>query len=94
VGYSESSAGTDTAAIKTSARLDGDHYVVNGQKIYTSGVHAADYVWLSCRTSEEQKKHRGLTILIVDTTSAGFSTTPMATINGARAINATYSRPS
>lgn len=90
VGYSEPSAGTDAAAIKTAARREGDAYVVNGQKTFTSGVHTADYVWLSCRTSEEEKKHRGLTILIVDTKSPGFSTTPMATINGARAINATY----
>lgn len=90
VGYTEPAAGTDAAAIGTSARLDGAEYIVNGQKVYTSGVHSADYMWLSCRTSTEEEKHRGLTILIVGTGSPGFSFTPLDIISGARALSITY----
>ena len=69
---------------------DGDHYVVNGQKIFTTGGHDADYVWLACRTDPATPRHRGLSILIVDTADPGYSWTPIITHDGAHHVNATY----
>jgi 3-oxo-4-pregnene-20-carboxyl-CoA dehydrogenase beta subunit len=88
IGYTEPEAGTDLAALRTQAVRDGDHYVVNGQKIFTTGGHAADYIWLACRTAPQ--RHRGITILIVDTCDPGFSWTPIITHDGAHHVNATY----
>ena len=59
IGYTEPDAGTDLAALRTSAVLSGDEYVVNGQKIFTTGAHDADYIWLACRTDPVAPKHRG-----------------------------------
>ena len=69
---------------------DGDHYVVNGQKIFTTGGHQADYVWLAVRTDPDAPKHQGISILIVDTTDPGYSWTPIITVDGAHHTNATY----
>jgi 3-oxo-4-pregnene-20-carboxyl-CoA dehydrogenase beta subunit len=88
IGYTEPEAGTDLAALRTQAVRAGDDYVVNGQKIFTTGAHAADYIWLACRTAPE--RHRGITILIVDTSDPGFSWTPIITHDGAHHVNATY----
>jgi 3-oxo-4-pregnene-20-carboxyl-CoA dehydrogenase beta subunit len=90
IGYTEPGAGTDLASLRTRAVLDGDHYVVNGQKIFTTGGHDADFVWLACRTDPEAPKHKGLSILIVDTTDPGYSWTPIITHDGAHHVNATY----
>jgi alkylation response protein AidB-like acyl-CoA dehydrogenase len=90
IGYTEPGAGTDLASLKTRAVLDGDHYVVNGQKIFTTGGHDADYIWLACRTDPDAPKHKGLSILIVDTTDPGYSWTPIITHDGAHHVNATY----
>ncbi|BBH18420.1 hypothetical protein Back2_27070 [Nocardioides baekrokdamisoli] len=90
IGYSEPDAGTDLASLRTSARRDGDHYVVNGQKMFTTGGHAADYIWLAVRTDPDAPKHKGISILIVDTTDPGFSWTPIITADGAHHVNATY----
>jgi len=90
IGYTEPDAGTDLASLRTRAVLDGDHYVVNGQKIYTTGGHDADYVWLACRTNADAPKHKGLSILIVDTADPGYSWTPIITHDGAHHVNATY----
>ena len=90
IGYTEPGAGTDLASLRTRAVLDGDHYLVNGQKIFTTGGHDADYVWLACRTAPEAPKHKGLSILIVDTTDPGYSWTPIITHDGAHHVNATY----
>ncbi|GAA2722285.1 hypothetical protein GCM10010439_14520 [Actinocorallia aurantiaca] len=90
IGYSEPGAGTDLAALRTSAVLDGDHYVVNGQKIFTSGAHTSDYVWLAARTSDEGSKHKGITMLIVDCEDPGYSWTPIVTMDGRHHTNATY----
>ncbi|HUC22059.1 MAG TPA: acyl-CoA dehydrogenase family protein [Streptosporangiaceae bacterium] len=90
IGYTEPGAGTDLASLRTRAVLDGDHYVVNGQKIFTTGGHDADYIWLACRTDPEAPRHRGLSILIVDTTDPGYSWTPIITHDGAHHVNATY----
>lgn len=91
IGYSEPEAGTDLAALRTSAvRDESGDWVVNGQKIFTTGAHEADYVWLACRTGSAESRHRGITILIVDTTDPGYSWTPIITCDGAHHTNATY----
>ena len=82
IGYTEPDAGTDLASLTTSAVRDGDHYVVNGTKIFTSGADDADYIWLACRTDDSVAKHAGISILIVDTRSDGFSASPIHIING------------
>ena len=90
IGYTEPEAGTDLAALRTRAVRDGEVYVVNGQKIFTTGAHDADYVWLACRTSPDAPRHRGISILIVDTRDPGFSWTPIITHDGAHHVNTTY----
>ncbi len=90
IGYSEPDAGTDLAALRTTAVRDGDDYIVNGQKIFTTGGHDADYIWLAVRTGEAESRHRGISILIVDTKDPGFSWTPIITADGAHHVNATY----
>ncbi|MBV9090505.1 MAG: acyl-CoA dehydrogenase [Mycobacteriaceae bacterium] len=82
IGYSEPGAGTDLAALRTTAVRDGDEYVVNGQKMWTSLIQYADYVWLAARTNPEAKKHRGISMLIVPTDAPGFSWTPVHTMAG------------
>ncbi len=90
IGYTEPEAGTDLASLTTRAVREGDEYVVNGQKIFTTGGHDADYIWLAVRTDPEAPKHKGISILIVDTTDPGFSWTPIITADGAHHVNATY----
>ncbi|WP_443209733.1 acyl-CoA dehydrogenase family protein, partial [Rhodococcus rhodochrous] len=90
IGYSEPEAGTDLAALRTTAVRDGDHYIVNGQKIFTTGGHDADYIWLAVRTGPADSRHRGISVLIVDTKDPGFSWTPIITCDGAHHVNATY----
>jgi alkylation response protein AidB-like acyl-CoA dehydrogenase len=90
IGYTEPESGTDLASLRTTAVLDGDHYVVNGQKIFTSGAHHADYIWLAARTDPDAKKHKGITMMIVDTHDPGFSWTPITTMDGRHHTNATY----
>ena len=90
IGYSEPDAGTDLASLRTTARLDGDHYVVNGQKMWTTGGHAADYVWLAVRTDIDAPKHKGISVLIMDTKDPGYSWTPIITSDGSHHVNATY----
>jgi 3-oxocholest-4-en-26-oyl-CoA dehydrogenase alpha subunit len=82
IGYSEPGAGTDLAALRTTAVRDGDEYVINGQKMWTSLIAYADYVWLAARTNPEAKKHRGISMLIVPTDAPGFSWTPVHTMAG------------
>jgi alkylation response protein AidB-like acyl-CoA dehydrogenase len=89
IGYSEPGAGTDLAGLRTRAVRDGDEYVVNGQKMWTSLIQYADYVWLACRTDPEAPRHKGLSILIVPTDVPGFSWTPVHTMAGAT-TSATY----
>lgn len=90
IGYSEADAGTDLASLRTSAKRDGDHYIVNGQKMWTTGGHQADYLWLAVRTDPDAPKHKGISILIVDTTDPGYSWTPIITCDGSHHVNATY----
>src|SRR5215468_7412503 len=89
IGYSEPEAGTDLASLRTRAVRAGDRYVINGQKMWTSLIQYADYVWLACRTDPEAPRHKGLSILIVPTDAAGFSWTPVRTVAGTT-TSATY----
>ncbi|MDH3706368.1 MAG: acyl-CoA dehydrogenase family protein, partial [Acidimicrobiia bacterium] len=83
------SAGTDLASLTTKAVRDGDEWVINGQKMWTSGANEADYIWLACRTDPEVKKHKGISLIIVPTDSPGFSWTPIVTVGGGT-TTATY----
>jgi 3-oxocholest-4-en-26-oyl-CoA dehydrogenase alpha subunit len=77
IGYTEPDAGTDLASLKTSAIRDGDEWVINGQKIFTSLATDADYVWLAVRTNPEAKKHKGISMIIVPTATPGFKAVPI-----------------
>ncbi|MEK0363864.1 acyl-CoA dehydrogenase family protein [Pseudomonas sp. CBC3] len=88
IGYSEPDAGTDLATLKTAARLEDDHFVVNGNKLWTSGAGNADFIWLAARTNPEELRHKGISIMIVDAQSEGFSHTPIPTCSVA--TTATY----
>jgi 3-oxocholest-4-en-26-oyl-CoA dehydrogenase alpha subunit len=94
IGYSEPEAGTDLASLRTTARLvkgegevGGDDYIIDGQKMWTSLIQYADYVWLACRTGAD--RHKGLSIIIVPTSAEGFSWTPVHTVAGVM-TSATY----
>ena len=89
IGYTEPGAGTDLASLQTRAVREGDEFVVNGNKVFTSGADQADYIWLACRTDQDAKKHRGITIMLVDTNSPGFRWTPIHTLGGGT-TTATY----
>ncbi|AYJ48217.1 acyl-CoA dehydrogenase family protein [Rhodococcus sp. P1Y] len=82
IGYSEPEAGTDLASLRTTAVHDGDDFVINGQKMWTSLIQYADYVWLACRTDQDARKHRGISMLVVPTDADGFSWTPVHTMAG------------
>jgi alkylation response protein AidB-like acyl-CoA dehydrogenase len=82
IGYTEPTAGTDLASLRTRAVRDGEEYVINGAKIFTSGADQADYVWLACRTDPDVPKHKGISILCVPTTSPGFEWSIIHTVGG------------
>jgi 3-oxocholest-4-en-26-oyl-CoA dehydrogenase alpha subunit len=89
IGYTEPDAGTDLAALQTRAVRDGDEYVINGQKVFTSLASGADYIWLAVRTNPEVKKHKGISIIIVPTDTPGFRYVPIDNF-GATNTNITY----
>ncbi|WTW96069.1 acyl-CoA dehydrogenase family protein [Streptomycetaceae bacterium NBC_01309] len=89
IGYSEPSAGTDLASLQTKAVREGDEWVINGQKIFTSTAQGADWIWLACRTDTEAPKHKGITMILVPTNDPGFAWTPIVTVGG-MATTATY----
>lgn len=91
IGYTEPEAGTDLASLKTTAVDAGDHYLVNGTKVFTSGAEGADYIWLAARTDPGAKKHRGISILLVDTADPGFSYSEIRTIGDVRTNISYYS---
>jgi alkylation response protein AidB-like acyl-CoA dehydrogenase len=82
VGYSEPEAGTDLASMRTRAVREGDDYIVNGNKVFTSGAEDAEYVWLAVRTNPDVPKHKGISILIMDANSPGYKITPITTLAG------------
>jgi alkylation response protein AidB-like acyl-CoA dehydrogenase len=89
IGYSEPEAGTDLASLKTRAVLDGDEWVINGQKLYTSLAYNADWIWLAARTDPDAPAHKGITMFLVPTSSPGFKIVPYITM-GAANTTATY----
>ena len=89
IGYTEPQAGTDLAALKTKAVREGDHYVVNGEKTFTSLADHADYIWLACRT-DAAARHKGISILIVDTKLPGITMQPMRTLGDNRTFAVFY----
>lgn len=90
IGYSEPNAGTDLAALETRAVRDGDEYVINGQKIYTSMAEISSHVWLAARTDPEAPKHRGVSMFIVPLDSPGVSVRPLITMAGMRTNETFY----
>ncbi|MFD8630559.1 acyl-CoA dehydrogenase family protein [Streptomyces sp. NPDC059533] len=82
IGYSEPEAGTDLASLRTRAVRDGDDWVIDGQKIFTSNAQNADWIWLACRTDPDAPKHKGISIILVPTGDPGFSWTPIETVGG------------
>ncbi|MCZ2525911.1 acyl-CoA dehydrogenase family protein [Streptomyces sp. NPDC059506] len=91
IGYTEPDAGTDLASLRTRAVRDGDGWVVNGNKVFTSGANTADHIWLACRTDPGAPKHKGISILIADTDDPGFSWTPIPTVGGLSVTATHYS---
>jgi alkylation response protein AidB-like acyl-CoA dehydrogenase len=89
VGYTEPGAGTDLASLTTRAVREGDEYRIDGQKVFTTHAHIADYIWLAARTDPEAPKHKGISIILVPTSAPGFSATPIYTL-GRERTNATY----
>ncbi len=80
IGYTEPGAGTDLASLRTRAVLDGDEWIINGNKVFTSGGDQADFIWLAARTDPDAPKHKGISIFLVPTTDPGFSCTPIVTV--------------
>jgi alkylation response protein AidB-like acyl-CoA dehydrogenase len=89
IGYTEPGAGTDLASLRTKATRDGDEWVIDGAKVFTSGADQADYIWLATRTDPDAPKHKGISIFLVPTASPGFSCTPIVTVGGV-ATTASY----
>ncbi len=90
IGYSEPNAGTDLASLSTTAVLDGDEWVINGTKMFTSGAMDTDYIWLAARTDPEAKKHKGITMFIVPADTPGFSASPIHTLSGSATAMSYY----
>jgi hypothetical protein len=90
IGYTEPDAGTDLFSLTTSAVRDGDDYIINGQKVFTSLAHIADYLWLAVRTDPDlSKKHKGVSLFLLPIDTPGISISPIYTLGGHR-VNALY----
>ena len=84
LGYSEPSGGTDLASLKTRAEVDGDDYVINGQKMFTSGAHHSTHIYLMARTDPESPKHKGISIFLIPMDTPGITVRPLWTLSGGR----------
>jgi alkylation response protein AidB-like acyl-CoA dehydrogenase len=89
-GYSEPGAGSDLASLQTRAVRDGDDYVINGQKIWSSGAHRADWMFLLARTDPDAPKHRGISMLLMDMKSPGIQVQPLVDMSGRHYFNQEY----
>lgn len=89
-GYSEPGSGSDLASLRTTAVRDGDHYIVNGQKIWTTQAHWADWIFCLVRTSTDGKPQEGISFLLIDMKSPGVEVKPIYTIDGDHHLNETY----
>ena len=89
-GYSEPGAGSDLAAVATSAIRDGDHYVVNGQKTWTTLAQHANMIFCLVRTDKEAKKQAGISFLLIDMTTPGVEVRPIMTLDGAHEVNEVF----
>ena len=89
IGYSEPASGTDLASLKTKAVREGDEWVINGQKMWTSLIQYADWLWLACRTDPDLPRHKGLSMILVPADAPGVSYTPVHTVAGV-GTSATY----
>jgi len=89
IGYTEADAGSDLASLRTKAEKDGDEYVINGHKVFTSMAHFCDYIWLAARTDPDVKKHKGLSIFMIDINTPGITVDPLMTMGGLQS-NFTY----
>lgn len=90
MGYSEPQAGSDLASLEMRAEDKGDHFIINGQKIFNTHSHLAEYHWLAVRTDRNAPKHRGISIVIADLKSPGITIRPMITIAGYRTNEVFY----
>ena len=90
IGYTEPEAGTDLASLRTRAVRDGEEYVINGAKIFTSGANEADYIWLAVRTDPDVPKHKGISIICVPTTTPGFEWSIINTVGGLTTTSTFY----
>jgi alkylation response protein AidB-like acyl-CoA dehydrogenase len=89
-GYSEPGAGSDLASLQTKAVPDGDHYIVNGQKTWTTYAQWADQIFCLVRTSSEGKRQEGISFLLIDMNTPGIEVQPIITLDGGREINSTF----
>ncbi|WP_193608965.1 acyl-CoA dehydrogenase family protein [Nocardioides lijunqiniae] len=89
IGYSEPGSGTDLASLRTKAVREDDEWVINGQKMWTSLIQYADWIWLACRTDADLPRHKGLSMILVPADAPGVSYTPVHTVAGV-GTSATY----
>src|SRR5690606_21110899 len=89
-GYSEPGAGSDLASLQARAIRDGDEYVINGQKIWTSGAHTADWLFALVRTDPEAPKHRGISFLMMDRNTPGITVRPLINMGWTHGFNETF----
>src|SRR6201999_3943361 len=89
-GFSEPESGSDLAGVRTRADLDGDEWVINGQKVWSSYAHIADFCFLICRTTPDSTRHEGLSVLLVDLRTPGVEVRPLTQITGDPEFNEVF----
>jgi len=90
IGLSEPNAGSDLVSIRTQAREEGEFFILNGQKVWTTGAHKADYIWMITRTDPDAPKHKGISEFIVDLKSPGITIRPIINIAGVHSFNEVF----